>query len=662
MGLVGCIDAPNGIRESLAVLNRGAFRCADEAVCIWRFHDMQIGLCCDATSAELPQTNLLLLLDGYLFDPEEVANRLGLEKRSYWNHADLLLQACLRFPDDFPLHADGAYSFVLYDGQRRRLVVGSSPTGCNGIFYWQRGNTLRFASEIGALLVCDGVSKDVDETRAARWLTFYNQPDKRTLFRDVQQIQPGEMMIAENGATRFQRYWRPEETRIQHQSDARYYAEGLLDHLQRAVQRRVRNFDVVGSQMSGGLDSSSVSALAAESLASRNRGITSFTAVPSHAFTALPANLFGKGFGDERFHAASVAEMHRNIEHILIPNDAVRFFDALDFFANENLHPSPNVCNGPWFLAIFKEAQRRGIELILSGATGNMTVSYKGIYALHTLLKRLHLKQWVRLIKDRQHIGYSVRDSLAQSIGQGPTALTLRDGLSASLRLLRGQSPTSQNILSMLDISAIRATFFQNVGLPAQLERHIDLIPASSQTLRINALRRAHQNATFVTARRCFGLEYSDPTTDRRLFEYCLSLPEDAFCQNGRPRSLIRDAMQGHLPDTVRLERRKGIQAADAAHLITSNRPQIREELQSLRNSDLANHTLDLPALHRMEEEWSNGQFTDVTMREKYMGKLLAGIAFGRFVRRLEDGSLLASLHQQLRNAEIENYQFIDRA
>jgi len=70
MGLVGCIDAPNGIRESLAVLNRGAFRCADEAVCIWRFHDMQIGLCCDATIAELPQTNLLLLLDGYLFDPE----------------------------------------------------------------------------------------------------------------------------------------------------------------------------------------------------------------------------------------------------------------------------------------------------------------------------------------------------------------------------------------------------------------------------------------------------------------------------------------------------------------------------------------------------------------------------------------------------------------
>ena len=93
---------------------------------------------------------------------------------------------------------------------------------------------------------------------------------------------------------------------------------------------------------------------------------------------------------------------------------------------------------------------------------------------------------------------------------------------------------------------------------------------------------------------RAYGLEVRDPTMDKRLMEFCLAIPDEQYRLNGQDRSLIRRAMQGLLPDEVRLNRRRGLQAADHGYRLLAELPEVQAMLTRLEQSTLACQVLDL--------------------------------------------------------------------
>jgi asparagine synthase (glutamine-hydrolysing) len=99
-----------------------------------------------------------------------------------------------------------------------------------------------------------------------------------------------------------------------------------------------------------------------------------------------------------------------------------------------------------------------------------------------------------------------------------------------------------------------------------------------------------------------YGLEVRDPTLDTRLMEFCLAVPDAQYRGHGYDRWLIRRAMQGLLPDTVRLNVRRGRQAADLGHRVLASLPECRSVVERLRRSDLARGVLDVPRLSRVLE------------------------------------------------------------
>jgi asparagine synthase (glutamine-hydrolysing) len=643
MGIAGRIGSSGEIQHSLAALDRGVSRCAAGKILTWRLENAQLGACGDATSAERDEPAALLLSEGRIHDRSGLLEELDLHDPSVSN-ASLLLHAWLRFQEDFPNHVAGEYCFALWEAHKRRLILGSDPLGRQALFYWQSGGCFRFASEIGGLLACPEVPTTLDDTQVAHWLTRHSDSDDETLYKSIRRVPAGHLLLLEDGKLRLRCYWRPEDLPTLREADPRGYAEGLLFHLEQAVRCRVETGGAIGSHLSGGLDSSTVTTLSAEILAGQGRASTAFTAVPA---SPLTSELDDHHFGDERYHAARVVERHSNLTHVHIPNNATPFFDALDYFSSAHFDPIPNAANAPWIVGIFAEAQRRGIQTLLSGSVGNLTASYNGRYALSELLAHGRLFAWIRMVRDRQRLGASIRGSLSQSLGNGPAQLWFRravhDRLLTPLRRWRG---IESRELDLYAVSPIHPDFFRSSGLPAQLERHSFLQPSSSRLFRLQMLKRGQGSAASTAAKRCFGLELTDPMADRRLVEYCISLPEEAFCQGGMPRSLIRDAMKGKLPDKVRLEQRTGLQAADVATLIAANREGITAEVRLMQASELANRYLDMPALARLVDEWPSGDFFDQKVRFAYVHKLLGGVSFGRFLRRVEDGSLFSSVRQ----------------
>jgi asparagine synthase (glutamine-hydrolysing) len=203
---------------------------------------------------------------------------------------------------------------------------------------------------------------------------------------------------------------------------------------------------------------------------------------------------------------------------------------------------------------------------------------------------------------------------------------------------LRGQFTATH------EYSMIRREFVRkhDLGLMTLEQCHARL---DSRALRLLSLR-AFDFGPFASAfRRLTGVGMSDPTGDRRVIEYCLSVPVECCCEKGVPRSLIRNAMMGRLPEQVRTERRKGLQAADFSIHFEAERAEALAELAQMRQVDLIAHALDLSAMETMLQ-LSPSQADARGGMLSHWPKLLRALSLGRFLRRLEDGTLFSVLEQ----------------
>jgi asparagine synthase (glutamine-hydrolysing) len=564
---------------------------------------------------------LFVLLSGKVFRQMERARELRVEPG---NQAFLLLHAYRKWDAEFPNHLSGDYAFVLWDAHARRMLLGRDPQGSWPLYYVRCGNDLIFASQIRHLLRWPGVVTRPNERHIARWLALFPEPTTETFFDGIFRLPPGTTMSIEDGQVSLRRFWQPEETPLLRLHDSREYAEGLVEMLDRAVQDRIAGTAAVGSQLSGGLDSSSVTVTAARLLSRQSRRLFAFTAVPEHA-VEIPGR-----FTDEGPHAAAVAAMYSNVDHVLVRHGAHSPFSVIDLFNPVQEEPIFNPWNYDWVYEICLRAQRLGIETLLIGQVGNLSISYDANRALRSLLQEGRLAAFARLARDLHCQGTRRWRSLLYELLRPWMPMRARYAIDR----LRGRFTATH------EYSMIRQEFARRHDLgPMAMEQALARL--DSRALRLLTLRRSDLGPSASAFRQLTGVGMSDPTGDRRVIEYCLSVPVECYCENGVPRSLIRNAMIGRLPEQVRTERRKGLQTADFSTHFEVDRAEALAELERMKQMDLIAHTLDLPAMETMLQ-LSPSQADVHGGMLGHWPKLVRALSLGRFLRRLEDGTLFS--------------------
>lgn len=598
----------------------------------WRDGDVALGHCLLAVLPEdrfdrqpLIGGDLAVVCTARLDNRAELAQLLGIEPARARLMADgeFILAAYERWGEDCLDRLLGNFSFAIWNPAKQRLFCARDHMGQHPLVYFSSDRLFALASMPKGLFALPDVPRKLDEDEVIRRLRIAAWPDvapqQASVFAGLRILPAGHCLTVTEGSETLRRYWAPDPQKRLRLSDGDC-VEAFRELFDVAVRCRLRGTGEIASHLSGGLDSSAVTVTAARLLSGENRRLTAFTAAPRLGYA--PAGAAGWPL-DESHAAALAAARHGNIDHVVLRPDGTTPLDVIRRYLLLADRAPVNPCNAVWSQQICVEANRRGVRVLLTGQMGNMTISYDGHPRLFALLRQ---GRWLSFGQEVMALPISARQRLAlllRPVIPAPVWLWLQ-------RMVRGNPPPHSALRPEL-----LARFAQQERLDSYAMRSRD-----GFDLRVSALFRVDLGPFHAATAAGWRIDGRDPTADRRIVDFCLSLPEDQYLRKGVTRRLIRRAFGDQLPRELFVPTRvKGRQAPDFHEQMEKNRDELIAEVDRMAHSPLAARCLDLPRMRRLLENWPKGGWRDANTITEYRFALLRGIATGCFIMDVEGGN-----------------------
>ena len=206
--------------------------------------------------------------NGEIYNYRELRADLARRGHSFRTHSDteVLVHLYEERGDSFVVDLRGMFAIALWDGARRRLLLARDRFGIKPLYYAVTGGTLSFGSELKALLRQPGFPTEIDIDAVEAFLAFNSVPAPYTIFEAARKLPPGHRMIWSGGEPRIERFARPAPppaTEVRTAS-ADVLADEARERLRDSVRAHLVADVPVGVLLSGGIDSCTLAALAAE--------------------------------------------------------------------------------------------------------------------------------------------------------------------------------------------------------------------------------------------------------------------------------------------------------------------------------------------------------------------------------------------------------------
>jgi asparagine synthase (glutamine-hydrolysing) len=487
---------------------------------------------------------LCLVLDGRVDNRNELRKALtnaGTEPHEDTD-AELILRAWQCWREQSPGKIIGDFAYVVWDGSRRTLFCARDTCGIRPFFYFHNAYSLLCASELHQLLVCPHIPREPNPPAIAEYMCATLSAPEETLFRHIRRLPPAHYLIADRRGVTVRRYYDLDPTRSIRYGTDEQYAEHFLEVFKEAVRCRLRASSPVAAELSGGLDSSSVVATV-KTLQHPGRS----RSAPLECFSIV----YDQPDCDERQYADEVALANGFICNFVSPTlldyskcrEQVRRFSDL-----------PDYVNGAVFDGMRDELVRRGFRVVLTGVGGDQWLQGSDQYLCDLITRFQWCELWRRLACDPRFTALASPSD--KFIG------LLRWGLkpmlpNAWVRLLRWllRRPGYH--------SAIESAFARNAALSARLEREPRRPRAMSHAQRTiydtwASPWMVHVLEMDERGNAAAGVEGRHPFYDRRVVEFAFAIPEDQRARFDLTKVVLRNAMKGLLPQSVRERRDKG--------------------------------------------------------------------------------------------------------
>ena len=212
--------------------------------------------------------NFALNYNGEVYNFRELRTELQARGHRFRSASDseVVLQALIEWGPAALDRFNGMFALAFWDKRTRKLLLARDRYGIKPLYYIWNGHTLAFGSEIKALLKHDAVRADLDLEGLLEYMTFQNFLSDRTLFKGVRLLPAGSRMIVScgsNGSPVSERYWDFDFREPDVSCSAEECVEELDRLFQQAVSRQLVSDVSVASYLSGGIDSGSITAVAA---------------------------------------------------------------------------------------------------------------------------------------------------------------------------------------------------------------------------------------------------------------------------------------------------------------------------------------------------------------------------------------------------------------
>ena len=472
----------------------------------------------------LPQLDhLTVTADVRLDNRAEISDALGIPDKVDRPDEHLLLQGYAKWGEDVPSRLLGDFVFAIFDSREQSLFLATSQLGLRPLFYYDSPTVFAFASDIRAILAVPGVPHDMDaDWYLALHSTAFDYVKPRTAYRSITPVHEGQIIkITRRGMTR-RTYWDPNNLpRIQ--MSAADAADGLRQHMERAVAVCLRTHRPVAAHVSGGLDSTAVAVLASRK--SRAAG-SSFERV--YSWSPPPEDAATLPEWDERWAVETICRREGWECVYTVPTVEQEVETALlDYAFYPHAAAKETACA--------EHAAQSGTGLILSGWGGDELASHSGGGMWEELWRS---GQWRALWAKAREMGKAT----GRPAWRTALAPVLIPRMPQWILRLRGrESPAWQPLVRKV-VPREHTRFLPAERLP---------VPKSVRDSQIGMFRDghiAHRTWCWATRGSANRIEYRYPLLDRRLVEFVLSLPGTVWVADGRARALFRRAAADLLP------------------------------------------------------------------------------------------------------------------
>jgi asparagine synthase (glutamine-hydrolysing) len=482
--------------------------------------------------------DLVLAWDGRIDNREEFGARAGLSSAEVAGFTDEAL-FLLAFQYRGAAALDelvGDFAFALWNRRERALFCGRDPLGQRPFFYYVSPSTFVAATSVAGVLAHSEVPRAPNEGVIAEHLLGSMATRDETLFAGVRRLLPGTWIRVEGATERHGTIsWLDPHAEIRYAREDDY-AEHLRDLLRVAVRARLRGADRVGLELSGGLDSSMVSAMARAELGD---------AAPQRLL--LLSLVFPGLECDER---PLIEECHR-AWHLRSNVVSATGFDAANTADDRRHLDLPPYPNGTMSVGMRRRARAEGIRVILTGIGGD---------------------EWFS--GSRYHLADDLRRGRAwNAVRQGCIDADLEPGIGTAAGLWSyGVLPLMPRALKRVGRAVhappapqapwIANAFAARADLAGRLRvrPHALNFPSVAQAeMYRSAVGGWAIHGTEMEARQAreLGIELRHPLADLRIARFGLAIPESQRWRGRERKRVLRAAAAGFVPDAVRLRASK---------------------------------------------------------------------------------------------------------
>lgn len=453
----------------------------------------------------------VLVYNGELYNTEEIRNQLLALGHHFLGHSDteVVLHAYAEWSDGCVDRFNGIFAFAVWEEKRRRLFLARDRIGVKPLFYRASGGKLVFASEIKTILACPGIRAELDGEGAAQILMLGpGRLPGSGVFRNIYELEPGCCGYFVSGELKIRRYWHL--TDREHRDSFPQTVETVRYLVSDAIRRQMVSDVPIGTFLSGGLDSSLITAICAKELEGKGERLKTFS-------VDYEGN--DKNFRPSKFQPNSDAyyiNLMQNTLHtdhrltVLTPEDLLGALE--DATIARDL---PGMADVDFSLLAFCREIREDVKVALSGECADEIF---GGYP------------WYRDPEVRARAGFPWAQNTAQR------AAVLSPALAASLNPEEFVMDAYTKTCRESDILP---------GTTGTERRMKEMVNLNFRWFMQTLLDRKDRMSMYS------GLEVRVPFCDWRIAEYLYSVPWEYKDYQGKEKGLLRSAMADILPQEV---------------------------------------------------------------------------------------------------------------
>jgi len=538
------------------------------------------------------ESGLVITADARIDNREDLAPKLGIEDNEHVSDSYFILKAYEKWGEKCPDELLGDFAFAIWDGEN--LFCCKDHMGVKQLYYYLDDDIFVFSTEIKALFQIKEVPYELNEKKLVLYLMNDGKNHDITFYKNIKNLQGAHYLKLDNHISETKRYWKLDPNLQTYMDSEEEYAEVFLEIFAEAVECRLRSAFPRRFDLSGGLDSSSIVCMAKKILNQKKelKDIHTFSKI----FDKTPES-------DERYYIKKVIKTG-GIKPYFVNGDDLSPIKNIENILAQQDEPfkTPQLTKT---IKSYHKMNELGVRVLLNGNGGDQVVSFGKNY-LRELAITFQLKKFFReVIKFSNNKGVPVYTILITRI----IFPSLPYSLKKFLKKILGRKQNRYTDLRYTDL--INKKFLEDMKIDIEsynqsFDRYWNYT-TSKQFHYYNIFD--FTGTLFGTVDRAsapFNIVVRFPFYDKRLIEFCYSLPPEMKFKNGFNRYILRIAMDGILPKDVQWRHSK----ADFSHTHKKDILLEKEELKEMIYFDnkLMSKYVDLGKIKDIFEKNQSGK------------------------------------------------------